>query len=331
MKIMEQDKHSVNDLFSKVLSGNATEQEKKTFKEWLEKSDSGKSAFQEYEKLWEASREGKKYDLEVARLKTKIKILEKLNSRRSFYFYWQRVAAILVIPLILAPSLYYLISSHKVASCNESIEYVKTSYGTRTSITLPDGSLVWLNSGSIISYPHNFIKSREVTLNGEIYLEVKKNSTPFIVRTKYGDIKVMGTKFNVAAYDSDQFRTSLYEGSVRLSSDCNKEEVVLKPGYQATLSSKGYDIRKLSNSDDISWKEGRLVFYREPFEIVAKKLERWFNVTIELKGERIKKLWYTGTIEMESFSEVLELIKTTTPIKYSYDSNKRVLTIISEI
>ena len=76
-----------------------------------------------------------------------------------------------------------------------------------------------------------------------------------------------------------------------------------------------------------SWKEGKLIFEKEPFANVATALERWYNVKIELQGEKLKRLGYTGTIEMETFSEVLELIKSTTPIKYKFDKNTRILKI----
>lgn len=328
---MEGHQTPVNNLFSKILTGNASEAEKDEFTRWLSESEANLKEFHMYEKIWENSGQLMNPDLQAAIIRTEKKIIEKQKKgKRNLVFYWQKIAAVLIVPVLLATVFLYLknreIRHETVTAVTETI---RTPYGARTSFSLPDGSYVWLNSGSEISYLNDFSHQREITMKGEIYLEVKKGSIPFIVRTGYGNIRVMGTRFNVNAYSPDQFRTTLVEGSVCLEG--NGGNVFLKPGFRASLDSKGYKVEKADTLYDTSWKDGKLVFNREPFELVAKKLERWFNVTIELKGEKIKKLWYTGTIEMESFTEVLELIKNTTPIIYSYDSRKRILTIQSKI
>ncbi len=328
---MDNNNFNSENLFARILDGNATTQEQEDFEQWISKSKDNKFEFSAYKKIWESTQYLKTYNISVAKIKTQIKILEKLKTRKNFLFYWQKVAAIIVIPILIASAYFYFDKNKTIDNSVVLVETVTTSYGSKSSLELPDGSLVWLNSGSEITFPKDFTESREVELKGEIYLEVKKSKKPFIVKTTYGDVKVLGTKFNVSAYNNMPFTTTLLEGSVVLSKKSSTKEVVLEPGFQSSLQSGKFETQKVDPYLFTSWKDGKLVFSREPFELVAKRLERWFNVKITLEGEPIKKLWYTGTIEMETFSEVLELIKNTTPIDYSFNSKTRVLTIVSKI
>lgn len=314
-----------NELFSKVLSGNASREETEKFEQWLSSEEKNKKEFEAYEKIWSWGGHLKPYDIKAARLKTEIKILEKLKAKRSFIHYWQRIAAILILPVIIFSVYLYNFKNGKPGQ--STITTITTPFGARTFFTLPDSSAIWLNSGSEVSYPQDFGRRREITLKGEVYLEVKKDRKPFIVKTEFGDVRVLGTKFNVSAYGGESFMTTLVEGSVMIKDKASSGEVLLKPGLQYTSRNGKYTVKEVPTNIYTSWKDGKMIFRREPFETVAKRLERWFNVTIELRGESIKNLWYTGTIEMESFSEVLELIKNTTPIEYSFNSKTRVLTI----
>ncbi len=325
--MVEENQHN-NKFFAKVLTGNASPKEKMAFEKWLSQSDENSTIFQSYKKTWESAEILREYNLDKAKLMTRVKILEKLRDSRGFFYYWQRIAAILLIPLILV-SAYFIFRNDNYPRM-KTVEHVKTPFGARTSFQLPDGSVAWLNAGSEVSFPHRFGKSREIALKGEVYLEVKKDGKPFIVKTAYGDVKVLGTKFNVLAYAGEPFRTTLVEGAVAIKDKINSKEILLKPGFQY-IAEKGLDSTEKVNPEMYtSWKDGKMIFRREPFELVAKRLERWFNVSIRLEGETIKNLWYTGTIEMESFSEVLELIKNTTPIDYTFDSQSRVLSITAK-
>lgn len=323
--MMNDERLNNEELFSKILSGNASEEQQKAFDLWLSANEKNKKAFEAYKKIWDWGGHLRQYNLTVAKLKTQIKILEKLRKKRGLMYYWQRVAAILILPVLVFSVLWY--DSGNLKMSTGSLVTTRTPFGARTAFLLPDGSAVWLNSGSEVSYPQNFGKTRKITLKGEMYLEVKKNRNPFIVKTDFGEVAVLGTKFNVSSYPGEPFMTTLVEGSVAVKDKAGSDEVRLDPGFQYVSQHGRYTVKKVLPNIYTSWKDGKMIFRREPFETVAKRLERWFNVTIELKGEGIKKLWYTGTIEMESFSEVLELIKNTTPIAYSFNPNTRVLTI----
>jgi ferric-dicitrate binding protein FerR (iron transport regulator) len=184
-----------------------------------------------------------------------------------------------------------------------------------------------MNSGSTISFPKQYGDIRNVELTGQAFFEVVKDGKPFIVKTRLGAIEVMGTSFDVKAYNDETFQTTLVEGSVKVSNNTN-QIATLKPGHQSIITPDNeFSMKEVNTELSTSWKEGKLIFVKEPFANVAKALERWYNVKIELQGEKLKKLGYTGTIEMETFVEVLELINTTTPIKFKFDKNTRVLKI----
>ncbi len=235
------------------------------------------------------------------------------------------VAAAFFVGIVITSVFWQFISNEKP---DENIRFVTTPYGAKSNFILPDGSEVWLNSGSTISYPDEFKDKRLVTLSGEAYFEIKKSYKPFIVSTKKGEVEVLGTTFNVNAFD--RLTTTLVSGSVKMRNAAKSREIILNPGQQCTVAENGQmNVVGVDSQRYISWKDGSLIFFREPFRHVVREMERWYNVKIELKDPELNELWYTGTLEMESFSEVLELIKITTPIKYNFDRTTRVLTIES--
>jgi ferric-dicitrate binding protein FerR (iron transport regulator) len=252
---------------------------------------------------------------------------QKTAQRKIVVFTWTlRVAAVLVVALLVSNFLFFQRSVNIQTS--QTLQTISTPYGAKTNFTLPDGSLVWLNSGSTLSYPSQFSKNRMVKLLGEAYFEVEKNNKPFIVSTDYGDVKVKGTSFNVKAFADDQaFETTLEEGVVTFKNINAPNEVTLKPGEQVEKTETGFLIKKVETKYFTSWKEGKLMFNKEPFPGFIKKLERWYNVKIEYNNPKMDELWYTGTIEMESISEVMELIREAAPVSYSFNNKTRVFTI----
>ena len=248
------------------------------------------------------------------------------NKQLEWYQTWLKVAAILIIGLTITSIAFYNKSTTiQVATV---IQKISTPFGARTNFTLPDGSEVWLNSGSTISFPQQYAETRSVELQGQAYFKVAKDGKPFVVKTGYGSIEVMGTSFDVKAYLNENFETTLVEGSVKIEG-VKKQTTILKPGQQSILTptSDVFLLKNVNTGLFTSWKEGKLIFVNEPFKNVARELERWYNVRIELKGKTLKDLCYTGTIEMETFGEVLELINTTTPIKHTFDKQTRLLII----
>jgi ferric-dicitrate binding protein FerR (iron transport regulator) len=201
--------------------------------------------------------------------------------------------------------------------------------GEKTELTLADGSKVWLNAGTNFRVPTNFDENhREVSLSGEAFFEVKKGTAPFTVNSEYGVIQVLGTSFNVRAYDNLQFKTTLTEGKIQFSSRLGKK--VLLPGQQLTLSEEEeLLVRKIDPEIASSWKNGVIAFENEPLGDLAKRLERHFDITINLDQD-IASIRFTGQVFEESLDEVMEYIHKTKPIKYAYDKTRRTLKIEAE-
>jgi len=236
-----------------------------------------------------------------------------------------KIAAVLIFVFLSTTILFYTNIKEQVSS--DLTETVTTPFGARTNFKLPDGSEVWLNSGTKITFPKHYGKIRNVELTGEAYFKVVKDGKPFIVKTDYGKIQVMGTSFDVKSYKDENFETTLVEGSVKVSNNLNQVSI-LKPGQQSIINEENEMLKSDVNTDlYTSWKKGKLIFVKEPFKNVAKALERWYNVKIVIQGDKLKNLGYTGIIEMETFSEIMELINTTEKIKYNYDKNARILKI----
>ena len=317
--------------FTKYLNGTANPDD---FSEVLNaicaQDDKGKVSA-EILKLWKetlkSAIENKENSQLLDKIHHRIALEESKAVARRFTLYRNllKVAAVLIIGLITSTAILY--NKPEKQLYTSAIETVTTPYGARTSFILPDSSEVWLNSGSVISFPMQFGKIRNIELTGQAYFQVVKDGNPFVVKTSFGSIEVMGTTFDVKAYSNENFETTLVEGSVIVKSNSNKV-ATLQPGQQSVSTpSNKFSVYKVNTDLITSWKEGKLIFEKEPFANVATALERWYNVKIELQGEKLKRLGYTGTIEMETFSEVLELIKSTTPIKYKFDKNTRILKI----
>lgn len=248
---------------------------------------------------------------------------KEIAPRPVFAFYGlMRYAAVFIIALLVGAWGYktvYSVNSSNVSATNEII----VPQGERSAIVLYDGTKVYLNSGTRFRFPTSFSSSeRRIFLDGEAFFEVahQENEQPFIVSTPGKmDIKVLGTRFNVNAYSTDQkVTTTLEEGKVITINQTTHEEVGLLPGEQLSMDVSSGKATKQQVDTDLytSWKENLLRFQDASFEEVVKKMERWYDVHITLdKNLKISKL-YTMTIKTESLREMLNLLSYTTPMNY---------------
>jgi transmembrane sensor len=316
--------------FTKYLNGTANPEEFSSVLEALCGEDNNGKVSLELLKRWKETLnnaiENKENSSLLDKIHHRIALEEsKVVARRlNIYRNLLRVAAVLILGLVIST----LVNFRKQQPVSTNIvETVTTPYGARTNFKLPDGSEVWLNSGTTISFPRQYGETRNVALSGQAYFKIVKDGKPFVVNTGFGRIEVMGTSFDAKAYANDNFETTLVEGSVKIV-DGNNRIAILEPGQQAIVTQAGeFSMLNVNTGNITSWREGKLIFVKTPFVEVAKDLERWYNVKIELQGERLKKIGYTGTIELETFGEVLELINVTTPIKYSFNKQSRILKI----
>ncbi|MGY0037823.1 FecR family protein [Pedobacter sp. NJ-S-72] len=189
---------------------------------------------------------------------------------------------------------------------------VSTPRGGQYRIILPDGTKVWLNSSSSLKFPEQFTSNeRNVELKGEAYFEVAKNaSKPFKVTVNSTVVKVLGTHFNIMAYNDDPFiKTTLLEGSVQLSNITTLD--ILKPGQQAVINKSGFV--KVINTDteqSIAWKNGYFFFNRANLKDIMKQLSRWYNIDVIYKGKMPVEEEFVGKIKRDSeLSKTLKILE----------------------
>ena len=195
---------------------------------------------------------------------------------------------------------------------------------------LPDSTKVHLNAGSILVFKSDFSnENRIVTLNGEAYFEVNRllnkqgEKSPFIVNSRGQKIKVLGTNFNVFAYDGDSFsNTTLLEGSVELQALSGKREsIILKPGQKVTLDNKKGELtfNSIERSASIDWTSGYYKFENESLDVLAKRLSRWYDVEIAVDPS-VAQLTFGGRISRkEDLQKAIEILEMTGEIKVLLD------------
>ncbi len=240
--------------------------------------------------------------------------------RRPFIKYVSYVAAILLLSLLSTVVYNYIKQPVMV--------YVATSYGEKKEVKLPDGSVVILNSMSSIAYPQEMNgKTREVSLEGEAYFDVAKNpNQAFIVKAKNIEVKVLGTKFNIDAYESQEhITTTLFDGivSVGVHSGYTKK---LKPGEQAVFSkeTEKLEVQQLKNPDiEKAWLSNLLVFENTPLIDILDVLSREHNVNFEINNQTLSRLRITVRFTSgESIERVLTILGQTAEFTYIKQDNK---------
>lgn len=268
---------------------------------------------------------------EWAKLSARLDI-NKQNNHRSLVLRKFGYAAGIVAAFIVGILIASLNPFQNKSELNIAISQTfSTPDGARSNFELPDGSMVWLNAGSQLTFSTFGTKERKVSLQGEAYFKVVHDEArPFLVSTSYGTVKDLGTSFNVKAYSDDQFTTTVEEGLVSVLAENSTNDVQVNPGQQAVLKSENGKIAISNVETEIytCWKDGILIFKKDALAEIVKKLERWYNVDIYLvQNVKLKNYRFTGTIEMETLPEVLELIRITAPINYKYDAKERTVRI----
>ena len=254
-----------------------------------------------------------------------------IKETKIYKFQWWKYAAACSILLCAIFGLlkYQSTSTHKIV--------YEVPMGQSAHYTLADGSLVSLNGGSKLVVNEDFgAVDRQVTLQGEGFFDIKHDTNkPFIVTSKNLKIKVLGTAFNVRDYEDDDIKqTTLLRGKVELTyiNSSNQSAYTLLPGDKITFSQKVESEQSIVQAEDIkvtrenikeqkqlennvAWKDGVLVFDNEPLPLVASKLEKWFNVSIELKDSSLQEKRFSGSFENLPLQKILSLIKETGGVK----------------
>ena len=288
---------------------------------WIKESDEHKTYVQNLININQVAnmqQDTQSVDSEKAFLKVWKEINYDQKKKINLLQWWQRIAAILIIPL-LAWAIYTMISSPKTETNALVFQEITSPPGTKSNITLPDGTNVWLNSGSKLKFPLQFTSNeRKVFLIGEGFFKVKSDKKhPFIVQTHDLDVRATGTEFNVDSYPNDTITSvSLKEGIVNVI--VGGKRTLMRPNehFVYNNSRKASNLVAVNASNVCAWKDGILVFRNEPLENVFKRISRTYNVDIEVKDQAVAHQLYRATFEKESLDEILRLLQLSAPIKY---------------
>lgn len=270
------------------------------------------------------------------------KLYEKMNikggnvhrNRVSLKNYWMQIAASILF--IIAGSLTVLtyMQNKTISSLAEQNVVIRSGDYGKSLVTLPDGTIVYLNAKSSLTYSQDFGReSRNVALSGEGFFEVKKDiKKQFTVKTDYMDITVLGTKFNVYAYqDKDIVEMSLVEGSVNIATVLPPyKNINVKPNEKVTYYKKTGELKheSTSNEAETAWMKKELVFRSEKLENVFNCLSRKFAVSFNVEDESLLDDIYTGTFEDENIESILKVLKT--HYKFDYQNEDGIITIQSK-
>ncbi|MGQ8337768.1 FecR family protein [Sunxiuqinia sp. A32] len=304
---------------------NLSEKELVEILDWIEGSEKNQQEYEELKKLWVLSGINEASPVRYRKFFQQQSRTKKFILNEAFMKY----AAIFILAFFIGGFSIYL--TNQTFQSTVAYNEIQVPGGEKSIITLYDGTKVWLNSGTTLKYPSTFEKSeRKVFVNGEAFFDVAKNKNqPFVVNANQIDIKVLGTRFNVYAYqDEPEIQVTLEEGAVHTKAISSKKWTNVKPGEQAIYNNNTKQLHKKTVNTELfsSWKENLLRFEDAPFKDVIKKMEHWYGVRITLDSSIDTEEAYTMTIKTESLREMLNLISKTTQIKYEINENKVLIT-----
>lgn len=351
-------------LISRHLSGETSEEESRELMQELQQNPGLQQQFDLLSQLWQVhERSGSEASssdkisriLQLSALEKVIESAdEKIQEKKPVFFLRRKFLryAATVVGLVAASFLVFYLGKEK-DDLNDGRIIAKN--GSRTRALLPDGSTVWLNAGSTISYEPGFnSKTREVILQGEAYFDVvKQPDRPFIVHAGAIDIKVLGTAFNVKSYpDEKTVETTLIRGLVQINRKNESQPIFLRPHQKivlpasteaaippqretmnsaaknnsASLITEGVSVLDSNLRDDelieTAWVFNRLEFRGDNFTELARKLERWYNISIQFTDEQSKELQFNGSLENETVQQALVALQAAASFEFTIKGNE---------
>lgn len=219
---------------------------------------------------------------------------------------------------------------HKSEEKTTEVVYNKLEVpqGGECMIKLDDGTKVWVNAETKLKYPVAFVGDRrEVVLEGEAFFDVAKNEKPFIVKTSFGDVRVLGTAFGISAYASEsESYTTLVRGKVSVERE-GGEPVVILPGEQVVTSKDGKMIKQQVDVEEfVGWKDGIYVFKEKSLGEIMKTLERWYNISVDFQEKSLVDLPFTGNLKRyDDINVFFDALTRTGDMKYRVEGNQVIL------
>lgn len=309
-------------------AGQLSQKEAEEFVAWMNSKEGEEKILGDIENDWnymDAKEATDETRLESILTQIKAQTGEERGQESRSHFFSKLAAAVAL--LVVFAGLIYLIFP-ELQTLNQPQRIVKTNpSGQKSTHFLPDGSKVYLNAESSISYVRGFEGAkRTIELKGEAYFEVTKNpEKPFVVKSKGLSTTAIGTAFNVRAYANEKkLGVALTEGKVKVTSGSLEKEFFLAPGEQLYYSSDSKKISKSKfDSDEIvGWKNGLIKFHDANYDEVKSRLERWFGVHIVSNVNPSKEWKYTGSFENQSLEMILEGMKLTKNFEYTMEQKK---------
>lgn len=316
---MEEKKSTIfNSLIDRYFEGSITHEEADNLSELL-KNKENLEIFDAYKANFRAKNlHDNPFEANWHRVRSKINIENHLRNampvRRKLFKRVLHYAAVFVAALLVATTALYLSSSMHLTNDKWVIEAPR---GEKTKVMLPDGSEVWLNSNSKLEMKGFTLTSRKVNLSGEAFFKIAHNSlAPFVVRTSDCDVKVLGTEFNVMAYESfGRNEIALVKGKVEVKVGNQKKCIV--PGEILKVENKKISVKRGEVRAFSEWVENRFSFNKIPIDELVMRLENWYDVDIELISESNRPVNFTGVFKNdETIWEVLDAVKVYLPIEY---------------
>lgn len=312
------------DLLDRFLKGETTETEDAMLFDWFGSKESQRDIYASYDERWENASDMIPSDVQdriYKSIRNKTNLHQKIKTKRFTLRSLSRYIAVACLFIVIGMSLFIvmgkgLFTTNFVVSAEE---------GMKSTVELPDGTKVWLNSGSRLMYSNTYnFWNRKVHLEGEGYFEVNRNERKnFIVEVNGLEVEALGTKFNVKAYSgSNMITTTLLKGKVNVRS--NEKEMLLSPDQQIqfNIRSKSFlEVKSCDASKYALWKNNELYFDCESLEEIGMTLEMLYSVDVVFASESAKKYTFCGAISNTNLINVLECITMTAPIHYEMKNN----------
>jgi transmembrane sensor len=340
-------------LLARKISGEATPDELSELSENMEKRPDAVYYTALFEEIWESNDRINELEIDEIYRRHRDRFADELaDDQRKLpkvYKMKKNWLAVMVAASILIIFSVYLFLDPVATTPVNTIQIV-AGKGIRKKLTLPDGTLVWLNSGSKLDYDAG-IKDQQfrvVRLSGEAFFDVKHiENSSFLIHTNKISVRVLGTAFNVKDYPDDQIsETTLLKGSIELSvNNRPQQKIILKPSEKFALVTSAVPRHKQQKDlpgkvtliienispvmiadkkyiEETSWKEDKLVFENESLEELIPKFERWFNVTIHAENQKVNQYRFTGIFLNENIEQALTALKLTKSFNYKLTKNE---------
>ena len=311
-------------LLSQILSGEANSSEKEAFYHSLSENKSDEELFYQIKSLWiRSSMQNREIDIEAEYLEFLSKLQQPIQKRSYSIGKWVlKYAAIVLFMLAIGGLSGYYFPGRNIEIAGSGMQKFSALKGSVSIVELADGTKIWLNSGSRLTYQEDPKgKQRLAELTGEAFFEVTHNeNSPFLIKAGKLTIKDLGTTFNIKAYPTDnQIETSLVEGEAEILGSKGNSISLLKPGDNAiyTSDTEKIEIKPIANNVLSAWREGKFVIRDQRLEDIFKEVSRWYDVEFRFENEKFKDYRYTGNIKKSTTAQhILKMLKLTTHFNY---------------